>query len=225
MPISVIVLIHYLTSGVTKPLHVGYLGRPKSAPMLRRLKIFIAIALSGFVEASCFPIADPGWRYVVPEVRLTGDGSSSYEFESLPGLVVRFQASLFSLGLNAEVAITNTGSQPVTLTNPAIELRDATGIVQDIYRAWVSCESSSTVEGQMRLVSPGESCVFRTTHNISPLTYFLRKPNPALCEITVSVLGLTRSSEVLPVFIRAVWIGYGEEKRANWSCDQSALSR
>lgn len=197
----------------------------KSASMLRRLIVFIVISLFGLVEVSCFSIADPGWRYVVPGMSLTGEGQSSYEFESSPGLIVRFNAGLFSLGLNTEVTIMNTGSQPVTLTNPAIELRDATGIVQDIYRARVSCRSSSTVEGQVRLVSPGETCVFHTTHYVSPLTYFLRKPNPALCEISVSVLGLTRSSETLPVLIRAVWIAYGEERRANWSCDQSVLSR
>ena len=153
------------------------------------------------------------------------DNSNFYQYEIVPGLSMNFRGDLFSIGLTTEIVLTNIGEQAITLVNPTVELRDAKEAKQRRFDSVRTCHSQQHGDAETRFLNVGESCRFRTDFWVSPITYFLYKPNPDLCQITVSISGLERELKELALVVRAVWFGLREKPGLDWSCENSSLAR
>jgi hypothetical protein len=144
-----------------------------------RVSLFVLLAL---VLVGC----DPGWRY---HLASRTEAASVHESEPIRTELVR--ASVFSLGLDVTVNVTNTSALDVMIESVDLAVRDADdSVLPQTYLT--GCQAS--VGARLRL-SPATACEVSASFRVDPVTWW--RANPRLRALSVRITTMADNARVL----------------------------
>jgi hypothetical protein len=144
-----------------------------------RVSLIVLLAL---VFVGC----DPGWRY-----HLASSPGAASVHESEPIRIELVRASVFSLGLDVTVNVTNASALDVMIESVDLAVRDADdSVLPQTYLT--GCQAS--VGARLRL-SPATACEVSASFRVDPVIWW--RANPRLRALSVRVTTMADNARVL----------------------------